>query len=194
MTRHGSTLGKSYFDTIYAGDDDPWRFETSDYERAKYHATIAALPRAHYRSGLEAGCSIGVLTRRIAPFCAQLLAFDVSDKPLQRARDACADLPQVAFAQIDIPAAWPRGSFDLMIFSEVLYYQTRDDLARTAAAIDTSLAPGGDVLCVHWIRDTDYPLSGDDAMSFMLSATEAFLTPLRQTRTQDYRLDVLRRR
>ena len=51
-----------YFDRMYAESDDPWRFETSEYERRKYAATLAALPRARYENALEIGCSIGVLT------------------------------------------------------------------------------------------------------------------------------------
>ena len=32
-----------YFERLYARDPDPWRFATSEYERDKYAATLAAL-------------------------------------------------------------------------------------------------------------------------------------------------------
>ena len=76
---------------------DPWRFATSDYERAKYEATLAALPHEIYRDVLEIGCSIGVLTRQLAPRCEKLLALDVAAKALDQARARCADLAHVAF-------------------------------------------------------------------------------------------------
>ncbi len=58
MTRYARSLPPSYFDERYAKNLDPWDFETSDYERAKYVATLDALPRARYSSALEVGCSI----------------------------------------------------------------------------------------------------------------------------------------
>ena len=76
MTR---SLPPSYFEALYASDPDPWRFASSDYERDKYAATLAALPRQLYRSGLEVGCSIGVLTAMLASRCRRLLAVDVAD-------------------------------------------------------------------------------------------------------------------
>ena len=48
-------------------DPDPWEFETSEYEAAKYDATIAALEGRRYATGLEIGCSIGVLTAAARP-------------------------------------------------------------------------------------------------------------------------------
>ena len=36
-----------YFKGMYATEADPWRFVTSPYERDKYAATLAALPRPH---------------------------------------------------------------------------------------------------------------------------------------------------
>ena len=91
------TLPAAYFDSLYAAEADPWAFATSDYEREKYAATLAALPRPHYARALEIGCSIGVLTRMLA------------------------------------------------------------------GRVGASLAPGGEVLLVHWTGETDYPLSGDEA-------------------------------
>jgi hypothetical protein len=68
------SLQPDYFDAIYQRDPDPWQFATSEYEAGKYRATLAALPRKHYRNGFEVGCSIGVLTRMLAERCDDLLA------------------------------------------------------------------------------------------------------------------------
>ena len=57
------SLPPKYFEQIYARKRDPWDFESSKYEKMKYEATLAALPRDRYRCGLEVGCSIGVLTK-----------------------------------------------------------------------------------------------------------------------------------
>ena len=36
-------LGREYFEGLYAESDDPWNFETSEYERNKYRRTLAVL-------------------------------------------------------------------------------------------------------------------------------------------------------
>ena len=43
------------FDALYAGDPDPWGFETSDYEHRKYDATLAALGARRFERALEVG-------------------------------------------------------------------------------------------------------------------------------------------
>ena len=192
MNRALHSLPASYFDALYAADPDPWKFRTSDYEAAKYQATLEALPRPHYGSALEIGCSIGVLTRMLAGRCARLLALDGAARAIAQARRHCAGLAQVELQQREIPRQWPRGRFDLILFSEVLYYLGHEDLTRTASLALKSLRPGGEVLLVHWTGTTDYPLSGDAAVeSFMAAAGPGLVTAM-QARTDRYRLDLLR--
>ena len=72
------SLPASYFDALYAASTDPWGFETRAYESREYALTLAALPRAHYESAFEPGCSIGSLSRLLAPRVSRLLATDVA--------------------------------------------------------------------------------------------------------------------
>lgn len=53
MNESQQSLPPSYFDALYSADPDPRKFETSQYEANNYAATIAALPKARYRSGLD---------------------------------------------------------------------------------------------------------------------------------------------
>jgi len=39
------SLDPEYFKGVYDASEDPWNFETSEYEAKKYAATIAALPK-----------------------------------------------------------------------------------------------------------------------------------------------------
>jgi len=192
MNRAVQSLPASYFEALYAGDPDPWKFRTSPYEAEKYAATIAALPREHYGSALEIGCSIGVLTRMLAPRCGRLLALDGSARAIAAARRHCADLPQVELLQREVPRQWPRGQHDLILLSEVVYYWDEADLAQVAALALRSLRPGGEVLLVHWTGTTDYPLSGDAAVEGFIRATAPGLRVVRQERAERYRLDLLR--
>jgi len=76
----------AWFEALYASDPDPWRFATSDYEATKYDNTLAALGERRFAAGFEVGCSIGVLTARIALRCDRLLAVDVAAAALERDR------------------------------------------------------------------------------------------------------------
>ena len=84
MTRHSQTMPPDYFDNRYAEDPDPWQFATSEYEAAKYAATLEALPKPHYASALEIGCSIGVFTKALAARCDALIGVDTAEKASNR--------------------------------------------------------------------------------------------------------------
>ncbi|TDR85297.1 class I SAM-dependent DNA methyltransferase [Enterovirga rhinocerotis] len=194
MTRYARTLPPEYFEARYAADPDPWRFETSDYERAKYDATLAALPHPHFASALEVGCSIGVLTRQIAERCDRLVALDVAEIALDRARERCHAQDHVVFIRGQVPGEWPDGPFDLILLSEVIYYLEASDVGRLARLVQTTLRPDGYVVLVHWTGDTHYPLTGDQAADLFISETACFMAPITAARTDAYRLDVLARR
>jgi len=186
------SLPPAYFEDVYGANADPWCFETSPYEAAKYAATLAALPRSRYSRAFEIGCSIGVLTERLGARCDDLLAVDVVESVLARARDRCAHLPHVRFARLRVPEAFPDGQFDLILVSEVGYYWSRDDLARSRERIMTALAPAGHLLLVHWTPPVhDYPLTGDEVHDTFLVVPE--LRHLEGRREERYRLDLFER-
>ncbi len=192
MNRHDASLSPSYFESLYESDPDPWQFATSDYERAKYAATLAALPRMRYAAGLEIGCSIGVLTQELADRCSSLLAIDVAETALAQARHRCASKSNLRFAEVQVPAQWPQGTFDLIMLSEVVYYLVPSDIVRLVHKISISLLPEADLVLVHWTGETDYPMSGDDAAEMFIQETASFLHLHHQARMEHYRLDVLR--
>ena len=185
-----ASLPTAYFDALYAGNSDPWQFATSPYERAKYAATLDALPAPRIASAFEVGCSIGVLTRQLAERCDALLAVDVADAALVQARRRCAGLPHVTIGRLRVPGQWPAQHFDLILLSEVLYYLAPPDIARTARLARDSLRPAGCVLLVHYVLPTDYPCSGDAASDIFIAG--AGLAPIQQRREAAYRLDLLR--
>ncbi len=185
-----STLPGSYFEDMFASDPDPWRFETSDYEAAKYDRTVAALGSRKYRMGLEVGCAIGVLTERLAAHTLDLLAIDVSETALAR---AAARGSGAWFERRSFPGEAPEGSFDLIVLSEVLYYLDDGDLDAAGRWTDRALARGGDLLLVHWTGETDYPQSGDDAIDKFDAAVRMPIVKILGERHDKYRLDLWRR-
>ncbi len=187
-----ATLAPDYFDAVYRDDPDPWGFATRPYEAAKYDATLASLPRATYRSALEVGCSIGVLTRRLAERCESLLAVDVSGRALEQARARCADLPNVRIERMAIPLDEPDGRFDLILLSEVAYYWSTTDLARARSILADRLEAGGHLLMVHWTPFVaDYPQTGDQVHRAFLDEGGAVGLEHRDgAREATYRIDL----
>lgn len=187
------TLGRDHFEALYAARPDPWRLASSDYERAKYAATLEALPRARYRHGLEVGCAIGVLTAGLARRCDGLLAVEPVGVALGQARERLRDQPHVRFASIFVPGEWPDGRFDLVVLSEVVDYLGKSDVEVLAGRIAGALEPGGDVVLVHWVGKKQGPPKGDEASDRLIAAAGEGMEVLRAERNADYRLDVLRR-
>src|SRR6266704_1704308 len=99
----GGTLPRGFFEDLYVKSPDPFDFETSAYEAAKYQHAV------------EIVCSIGVLTSRLAEKCNSLLGLDISEQALVRARARCAHLPGVKFARMTVPDEFPDQTFDLMV-------------------------------------------------------------------------------
>jgi SAM-dependent methyltransferase len=183
--------GAGHFQRMYDASADPWRFRSSAYEAEKYDRTLAMLGDRRFRHGFEAGCSIGVLTRRLADRCDALLAVDIVAQPLAAAGAACADCPGVRFAQLNIATDWPDGRFDLIVLSEVLYFLDPATIAAVARRAVASLAPDGLVLLVNWLGHGDDPVSGDAAAHLFIAAAEP-LAVAQAARQPGYRIDVLR--
>ena len=193
MTRHPTSLDPAYFERMFRDSADPWDLESSPYEQGKYDHSIAALQGRTYARGLEVGCAKGVLTHRLAPHCRALLAVDVSETALSAARTRCTDQPHVAFERMTFPRQAPSESgYDLMLLSEVVYYWDDADILRAADWITRHLAPGGDILLVHWTGETDYPQSGDEAVAKLLDALGSEITVMTQEQWPQYRLDLWR--
>ena len=191
MSRHGRSLSSDYFTAIYEADPDPWRFATSCYEQKKYAATLAALRRPRYPAAFEIGCSIGILTQALAGRCDELLAVDVAEAALAEARRRCQRLPGVRFANMRVPADWPGGTFDLILLSEVVYYLDLADVGHLVERVTASARPGAEVVLVHWIGATDYPLGGDEAAQAFIDRVRDVTRLRHQSRTDRYRMDIL---
>ena len=191
--RKTRSLDRAYFDSLYAADPDPWGFETSAYEAAKYEETLKVVARETVARGFEMGCSIGVLTVGLASLCDHLVATELSPGALDQARRRCAGRANVEFRLATAVADGLEGPFDLILLSEVVYYWEARDLETVAAAIRSSLTPGGRLVLVHWLGPTDYPHSADDAVTLLFRSLGDEVDVLEARRTADYRLDVWRR-
>jgi 2-polyprenyl-3-methyl-5-hydroxy-6-metoxy-1,4-benzoquinol methylase len=180
-----------HFERLYNANPDPWNFTTSAYEQQKYDVTLEALGTRRFARALEVGCSIGVLTERLASRCEQVLGLDFAPSAIAAARARCAPYPGVRIEQMQVPRQWPEGQFDLILFSEVLYFLDERDLRGICACTTRSIVPGGRVILVNYTGVTDDPGSGESAAEFFIRETAASLQIVLQRRDLQYRLDLL---
>lgn len=191
--RREVSVEPAWFEDLFREQGDPWNFENSSYELAKYSHTLASIPAGRPRRALEIGCANGVLTQELAERCADLIAVDVAPSALDVARKRCAHLPNVGFQLCRLPSETPSGTFDFVLLSEVAYYWDSADLKRFGEYVKDALESGGHLLLVHWLGETDYPKSGDGAVDELGSYLEGAVAIVRAERREEYRLDLWRR-
>ena len=193
MSTVNNSLPEDYFNEVYRDNDDPWEFETSDYERDKYADTVDSLPLTYYDKAFEIGCSIGVLTKMLAEKCGHLLSIDIADAPLEKARLRLNNYPNVEFRKMAVPGEFPIDNFDLVVMSEVGYFLNIADLKLLIKEIVNHLNSKGNLLLVHWTPYVpDFPLTGDIVHNeFLKSAGDGMpLKHLLHKREDTYRVDL----
>ncbi|MCV7192720.1 PIG-L family deacetylase [Mycolicibacterium brumae] len=163
------------FEAMFAdGEDDPWRFDDSLYERRRFDLVQACLGRAHYKRMLEIGCATGQLAERLAGRADELVAMDASETALRVARIRPV---AVRWAHGAAPDDLPSGLFDAIIVSEVGYFLDGCELLATLRAVRRRLRDGGEILLAHWQGPvTDIPLDGATVHA---QAAAVFDLPLR---------------
>ena len=180
----------AHFDRIYATSADPWGYETSAYEAGKYAATLGALPHRRWADALEVGCSIGVLTLRLAAICDRLTAIDGAARALERCRARLASHPHVDVRHGRVPADWPDRRYDLIVLSELIYYLPEPDIHTIARLTRRALNPDGHAILVNHTGKTDTPLTGAEAEALFVAT--AGLPVVTQSEQPGFRLALLR--
>jgi len=161
---------KERFEALFAENPDPWDFETSSYEHEKRAQTIAALDGRRFGNALEIGCATGVLTKDLAKLCDWIIGIDVSDRALSNAKHRLRDVPNIELRQGEVPSDWPAGSFDLIVFSEVLYFLDEREIETVSRQANRSIMDKGVCLLVNWTGSTDLPLDGHDVVGVFTDA------------------------
>ena len=183
------TLDPAHFRERYGASPDPYGLADRWYEARKYALSTALLPRERYGAAFEPGCSIGVLTALLAARCDTLLSCDAIPEAVESARSRTAGLPGVRVERRVVPREWPMGSFDLIVFSEILYYFGDADLNQLLRLGILALRPGGHLLAVHWRHHApDHPRDGDEVHQILAKDTR--LARLAGYRDPDFAAEV----
>lgn len=191
---------RAHWEGLYR-TEDPWAYG-SDYEQLKYRRTLDLLPDRPIGKAMELACSEGRFTELLAPRVGHLLAADISDTALQRARRRCSSHGNVEWRRLDLFDDPLPDGLDLIVCSEVLYnLADRTALARVAQRLAASLAPGGHLLCAHAFVLKDDPARtgfdwnatfGAKVIAETLSATPG-LALERSLHDELYRINLFRR-
>ena len=187
-----ASVSAEHFDNLYLAKDDPWDLATKWHDQRKYAVTVASLPRARYRRCYEPGCSIGLLTRMLAPRCDELLAVDSVGSAVRQAREAAREFPHVRVEQALLPAGLPAGTYDLIVIGDLLYYLSADDLDAVLDGLVRRLEPDGDIVAVHF-RDRQRGGNYDGFNVHAALARRPGLDRIVHHEDEWFLLDVLRR-
>jgi SAM-dependent methyltransferase len=175
------TVSKEFFEEKYRASCDPWSFSSSSYELNRYDEIIRLLGGRMFDHGFEPGCSIGVLTERLAARCGNLSAMDISPTAVAMAQQRCERYPNVIVVEGAIPDDLPRDTFDLIVFSEIGYYFERGILAGVRDVLTECLTKQGVLVGAHWLGvSADHLLTGDEVHEVLRSARSLRMTASRR--------------
>jgi SAM-dependent methyltransferase len=182
------TASQAFFEAKYRKESDPWNFAASAYEQERYSTILSSLNGRRFRRAFEPGCSIGILTKRLAEICGEVEATDISTIAARQATGRCKSLPNVTVRQGRLPSDIPNGTFDLILFSEIGYYFTATALTALGAELVRRLDSGGVLLAAHWLGvSADHQLSGDQVHDVLGGIPG--LKPLLAQRHSAFRID-----
>lgn len=145
---------QAFFEDLWKRGD-PWDFESSEFEQAKYARQLAMLDERRYTRTLEIGCGAGCFTRLLTRIADRVVALDIAPTAIERARAARPVLEGADFRVANImdynPAA--EGPWDLVVMSETIYYlgwlYPFFDVAWLVAQLFSATSDGGRLLMAN---------------------------------------------
>jgi SAM-dependent methyltransferase len=176
------------FERKYREQADPWNFAGSAYEQNRYHTILSSLTQKRYGRIFEPGCSVGVLTEKLAERADSIVATEVSPTALERARERCARFDHVELQISNVSEEMPAGRFNLIIFSEIGYYFMPGDLEAVAEKLERALEAGGEIIAAHWLGHSEDHVLHGDMVHTLLDACLPFPCTLAE-RHEGFRLD-----
>jgi protein-L-isoaspartate O-methyltransferase len=187
-----SPMDATDFEARYRSSPDPWGYHTSEYERNKYAATLAACGEGPFSSALELGASIGVFSSLLAPRCRALTTIDFAPTAVAMARKRLAAETHVDVRLGALPEDFPAGAYDLVVASEILYYLPLEALHTTLTELEAAMLPHARMVAVHWRPAGPDRWLDATAVHSALQA-QSWLAPVNASGTDQYRLDLLER-
>ncbi len=150
---------------------DPYGFDDKPFEIEKYQRLIDALADRHYTRGLEVGCSEGAFSELLFALCDELVAVDISESAVARARVRVPD-PAVTFERRTLPYDSPDGQFDLVVCSDILYMWEPGTLQLGLELMAERMLSGGRLALLHYLGTLSAPLTGTEVHRLAAGAAD----------------------
>ena len=147
---------RAFFDRLWV-ESDPWDLDFSELDQRRYARQLELLAGRRYERALEIGCAGGSFTRLLAPLCDELVAVDISEHAIARARGASDGAAGVDYRianvmELDLEH---EGTWDLVVIAETSYYigwlYPMFELGWLAHSLNAATRPGGRCLLVDTI-------------------------------------------
>jgi predicted TPR repeat methyltransferase len=147
---------RQFFEELWA-EKDPWDLETSELDQRRYRRQLDLLRDRRYDRALELGCAAGSFTRYLSQVCDAIVALDIAESAIARAREAHPYAGRVEFRvgnimDFDVDAD---GPWDLVVLTETAYYlgwlYPLFDLGWLAHRLRQATNPGGRLLLANTI-------------------------------------------
>lgn len=145
----------SYFEQLFAHNDDPWAMRSRWYEKRKRELVLACLPRQYYARVFEPACANGELSAGLAERAECLLCQDLNATAVQLAAERLRPWSHARVEQGCLPGDWPAGEFDLIVLSEIGYYLDPTQWLEVLEHAQASLSADGALLLCHWLHPID---------------------------------------
>jgi len=183
------------FELLYQKSNDPWNFNSSEYEQSRYAAMDTSLGLRRFTNAFEPACSIGAFTQRLSLRCQQVVACDAAPTAVALARKRCKTLHNVDIVCAELPRTLPEGHYDLIVLAECGYYFPAEILRVLIGRLAERLLPDGVLLGCHSLQTwPEHKLSGDEVHQIIgqqpqLLAEQSSIQPEHAL----YRLDLWRK-
>jgi predicted TPR repeat methyltransferase len=151
---------RSFMDSLW-DRGDPWDIESSAYERDRCVQLLKMLEGRRYARVLEIGCGAGYLTRLLAQHADHIVALDISQPAIERARALGAGQADIDFRVANIMDYKPQvdGPWDLVVFSDTMCYlgwlYPFFDVAWLAVQLFEATCSGGRLMLANSMGEDD---------------------------------------
>ena len=99
---------------------DPWHFDTSRYEQARFAKMLSLVQTVPHERILDVGCAEGHFTQALLTVCPSVTAIDLSAAAVERAQERAPGASFLITKLEDLTI--PEQPYDIIVCGEMLYY------------------------------------------------------------------------
>ena len=151
-------------------------------------ATLAALPMLDLSGRSRNRLFVSACLRdALADRCEALVAVDAAEGALSQAARPIAVTARMSRSRApSYPTTGRTAPTISCSCRRWVYYLGRSDVDRLASKLCGSTRTGADIVLVHWLGLTDYPLSGDEAADWFIRCSSPFARVIHRQPARTY--------